>query len=80
MAIAKISIHFIPKAKRNSFAELDNRIVNDNRKFWKTVKHTFSEKAYQKESIAIIKKNTVETITKHKELAEICLILFAALL
>ena len=43
------------KAKRNYFADLDNRILKDNRKFWKTVNPLFSEKAYQKESITIIK-------------------------
>ena len=50
--------------KRNYFGELDNRILKDNRTFWKTVNPLFSEKEYQKESITIISKDTVETITK----------------
>ena len=58
------------KAKRNYFAELDNRILKDNRKFWKTLNPLFSEKAYQKEFITIISKDTEETITKNEELAE----------
>ena len=58
------------KAKRNYFADLDNRILKDNRKFWKTVKPLFSEKAYQKESITIISKDMEETITKNEELPE----------
>ena len=58
------------KAKRNYFSELDNRVLKDNRKFWKTVNPLFPEKAYQKESIAIISKDTGETITKNEEVAE----------
>ena len=50
--------------KRNYFGELDNRILKDNRTFWKTVNPLFSEKEYQKESITIISKDTEETITK----------------
>ena len=33
------------KAKRNYFVELYNRIVNINRRFWKTVNPLISEKA-----------------------------------
>ena len=57
-------------AKRNFFAELDNRVLKDNRKFWKTVNPLFSEKAYEKESITIISKDKEETITKNEELVE----------
>ena len=63
-------VTLLRKAKRNYFAELDNRIPKGNRKFWKTVNPLFSEKAYQKESITIISKDTEETITKNEELAE----------
>ena len=63
-------VTLLRKTKRNYFAELDNRILKDNRKFWKTVNPLFLEKAYQKESIAIISKDTEETITKNEELAE----------
>ena len=58
------------KAKGNYFADPDNRILKENRKFWKTVNPLFSEKAYQKKSITIISKDTQETITKNEELAE----------
>lgn len=58
------------KRKRNSFEELDNIIGNDNRKFWKTENPLFLEKAYQKDSIATTRKDTIETITKQKELDE----------
>ena len=65
-----LCVTLLRKAKRNYFADLDNRILKDNRKFWKTVNPLFSEKAYQKESITIISKDTEETITKNEELAE----------
>ena len=57
------------KAKKNYFAEQD-RILKDNRKFWKTINPLFSEKAYLKESITTISKDTERTITKNEELAE----------
>ena len=65
-----LCVTLLRKAKRNCFAELDNKILKDNRKFWKTVNPLFSEKAYQKESITIISKDMEETITKNEELAE----------
>ena len=40
------------------------QIVNDNRKFWKTVSKLFSQKAYQKEFIMIKNKVTDENISK----------------
>ena len=65
-----LCVTLLRKAKRNHFSELDNKILKDNRKFWKTVNPLFSEKAYQKESITIISKDTEETIIKSEELAE----------
>ena len=44
--------------------------MNDNKKFWETVNLLLSEKAYQKESITVISKDTDETKTKTEELAE----------
>ena len=41
-------VTLLRKAKRNYFAELDNRIPKGNRKFWKTVNPLFSEKACPK--------------------------------
>ena len=57
-------VTLLHKAKKNNFADLDNRILKDKRKFWKTEDSLFSEKAYQKESITIISMDTEETITK----------------
>ena len=44
------------KAKINYHEELDNRILNNSRKFWKTVNPLLSEKVCQKESITITSK------------------------
>ena len=60
-----LCVTLLRKAKKIYFAELDNRILKDNRKFLKTVNPLLSEKAYQKESIIIISKDTEETITKN---------------
>ena len=48
-----ICVILLHKTKRNYYAQLDNKIVTDNRKFWKVVSPLFSEKASRKESIAI---------------------------
>ena len=53
------------KAKRNYFADIDNRILNDNRKFWE-INPLFSEKAYLKESSTIISKDTDKKINKKR--------------
>ena len=41
-----LCVTLLLKAKTNYFAELDNRILKDDIKFWKTVNSLFSEKAY----------------------------------
>ena len=51
----------------NYYAQLDNKIVTDNRKFWKAVSPLFSEKTIRKEFI--IQKEHGKTIT-NKKIAE----------
>ena len=58
------------KDKRNYFPDIDNRILEDSIKFWKTINPLYSKKVYQKESITTISKNTEGTIIKNEELAE----------
>ena len=58
------------KAKNDYFSTLDNRIVSDNRKFWKAVNPLFSEKTFQEESITLIDKETDEIISKNEKIAE----------
>ena len=36
------------KTKRNYYVQLDNKVVTDNRKFWKAVSPLFSGKAFHK--------------------------------
>ena len=56
------------KTKRNYYAHLDNKIVTDNRKFWKAVSSLFSEKTFRKESITL--KEQRKIITDSKNIAE----------
>ena len=44
------------------------RAVSGNRKFWKTVSHLFSEKAFHKESFTL--NNNNKAIINDEELAE----------
>ena len=48
-----ICVSLLRKTKRNYYAQLDNKIVTDNRKFWKAVSPLFSEKTFRKESIIL---------------------------
>ena len=63
-----ICVSLLRKTKRDYFANLDTKIMKDNRKFWKTVNPLFSEKSYSKESISSI--NTDGLITKIEDLAK----------
>ena len=56
------------KNKRDHFGNLNNKIVTDKRKFWKTVSPLFSEKAFHRECITLKESN--KTITNNVELAE----------
>ena len=58
------------KAKKDYFSTPDNRIVSDNRKFWKAINPLFSGKTFQKESITLIDKETGEIISKNEKIAE----------
>ena len=63
--IRSISASLLRKTKRNCYAQLDNKIVIDNRKFWKAVSPLFSEKTFRKESIIL--KEHGKTITNNKK-------------
>ena len=56
------------KNKRDYFGNLNNKIVTDNRTFWKTISPLFSEKTFQRECITLKESN--KTITNNVELAE----------
>ena len=53
------------KIKMNYYAQLDNKIVTDNRKFWKAVSPLFSEKVFRKKYIIV--KEHGKTITDNKK-------------
>ena len=56
------------KNKRDYFGNLNNKIVTDNLKFWKTISPLFSEKAFHRECITL--KERDKTITNNVQLAE----------
>ena len=58
------------KTKRNYYAQLDNKIVTDNRKFWKGVSPLFSEKAFHKESVILKEHGKTIIDNKKKKIAE----------
>ena len=60
-----ICVSLLRKTKRDYFANLDTKIMKDNRKFWKTVNPLFSEKSYSKESISLINKDGL--VTKNED-------------
>ena len=62
------SLSLIRKTERDYFANLDTKIMKDNRKLWKIVNPLFSEKPYSKESISLINKD--DLITKNEDLAK----------
>ena len=72
-----ICVRLLRKTKRHYFANLDTKIMKDNRKFWKTVNPLFSEKSYSKESISLINKDGL--ITKNENLAKAFNIFFSSI-
>ena len=54
--------------KRDYFGNLNNKIVTDNLKFWKTTNPLVSKKTFHRERITLKESN--KTITNNVELAE----------
>ena len=63
-----LCVSILRKNKRDYFGNLNNKIVTDNRKFWKTISPLFSEKAFHIECITLKESN--KTIVSNVELAE----------
>ena len=72
-----ICVSLLRKTKRDYFANLDTKIMKDNRKFWKTVNPLFSEKSHRKESISLINKDGL--ITKNEDLTKAFNIFFSSI-
>ena len=56
------------KTKRNYYVQLNNKVVNDNRKLSKAASPLFSEKAFRRESIIL--KEHGKTVTYSEKIAE----------
>ena len=63
-----LSLSILRNNKRDYFGNLNNKIVTDNRKFWKTISPYFSEKTFHRECITLKESNN--TITNNAELPE----------
>ena len=63
-----VCVSDLRKNKEDYFENLNNKIVTDNRKFWKTINPFFSEKAFHRERITLKESN--KTIANNKEVAE----------
>ena len=57
------------KVKREYFENLNINFVNENKTFWKTVKHYFSNKILKNSKIVLMENN--EIITDNRKNAEI---------
>ena len=61
-------VNLIKREKKKYYANLDPRVIIDNKKFWKTVKPLFSEKCVVNRAITLI--DGIEIISKDIEVAE----------
>ena len=50
-----LCVSLLRKTKRRFFGKLNHKVVSDNKIFWKTVGPLFSEKAFHKESLVIMR-------------------------
>ena len=65
----KICSRLNKKERKKYYANLDIRNITDNKKFWKTVKPLFSEKAQNVQKITIVKDRNL--ISKDEDVSEI---------
>ena len=63
-----VCVSLLGKTKRDYSANLYTKIMQDNRKVWKTVNPLSSKKFYSKESISLINKDGL--LTKYEDLAK----------
>ena len=62
-------VKLLRKAKMNYYKNLDTTTVNDNRKFWRTVKPLFSDKVQVPTSLTLLENNNL--ISNDEEVAEV---------
>ena len=63
-----LSVNSLCETERDYFRNLNNKIVTDYRKFWKTVSPVCSKRAFHRE--CIILKESNKTIINNEELPE----------
>ena len=56
-----LCVSILIKNKREFFGNLNNKIVTDNRKFWKTISPLFSEKTFHRERITLKESNRTQS-------------------
>ena len=66
--LRNLCLSILRRNKRGYFGNLNNKIVTDNRNFWKTISPLFSEKAFHRDCITLKESN--KTIANNEELAE----------
>ena len=63
-----LCVSILCKNKRDYFGNLNNKIVTDNKKFWKTISPLFSKTPFHRECITFKESN--KTTTNNAEMAE----------
>ena len=62
-------VRLLKKTKRSYFSILNTKRVVDNKKFWKTVKSSFSDKSNNFESIMLVQNDSI--VSNDNEVANI---------
>ena len=57
-----LCVSLIRREKKNFFNNICTRDITDNKTFWKTVKHLFTDKIQTKSKITLIQKNVVSGV------------------
>ena len=63
-----LCVSLLRKMKSDYFIQLNNKVISDNKKFWRTISPLFSEKAFLEETIIL--KDSNRTIMNNHELAK----------
>ena len=65
-----ISVPLIRWEKKNFFNNISTCDITDNKTFWKTVKHLFTEKTQTKSKITLIEKKVVSGVDQEQIVSE----------
>ena len=56
-----LCVKILRQNKRSYYAQLDPKVVSDNKKFWKTVKRLFSNKIQSRSCITLLENGVAES-------------------